>query len=144
MSEILKLMAIFPHPDDETLGLGPTLAKYSAEGAETYLVCATRGERGWNGPEDENPGFSALGKVREGELHCAAETLGLHEVSLLDYIDGDVDQSMPHEIISSIVTHLRSPEVVVTFCSDSNCGHLTYRWRSSRSSPGLRGRCAIH
>jgi LmbE family N-acetylglucosaminyl deacetylase len=34
MAETLKLMAIFPHPDDETLGLGPTLEKHSAEGEE--------------------------------------------------------------------------------------------------------------
>jgi LmbE family N-acetylglucosaminyl deacetylase len=43
----LRLLAVFAHPDDETLGLGGTFAKYSAEGVETYLVCATRGERGW-------------------------------------------------------------------------------------------------
>jgi LmbE family N-acetylglucosaminyl deacetylase len=47
MNGSLKLLAVFPHPDDETLGLGPTLARYAAEGIETYLVCATRGERGW-------------------------------------------------------------------------------------------------
>src|SRR5215207_8906154 len=47
MNETLKLLAIFPHPDDETLGLGSTFARYSSEGVETYLVCATRGERGW-------------------------------------------------------------------------------------------------
>jgi LmbE family N-acetylglucosaminyl deacetylase len=68
MIEPLKLLAVFPHPDDESLGLGGTLAKYSAEGAETYLICATRGERGWNGPETQNPGLAALGHIREAEL----------------------------------------------------------------------------
>jgi LmbE family N-acetylglucosaminyl deacetylase len=123
--EPLKLLAVFPHPDDETLGMGPTLAKYSGEGVETYLLCATRGERGWNGPQEEDPGPDELGRIREGELRCAADALGLHEVTFLDYIDGDVDQAAPHEIISSIVTHLRRirPQVVVTFCSDGNYGH---------------------
>ena len=46
MTDSLKLLAIFPHPDDETLGLGSTFARYSAEGIETYLVCATRGAAG--------------------------------------------------------------------------------------------------
>ena len=41
-----KLMGIFAHPDDETLGAGGVFAKYAAEGVETYLVMATRGERG--------------------------------------------------------------------------------------------------
>jgi LmbE family N-acetylglucosaminyl deacetylase len=35
MSEKLKLMCILAHPDDESLGVGGTLAKYAAEGVET-------------------------------------------------------------------------------------------------------------
>lgn len=125
MADPLKLLAVFPHPDDETLGMGPTLAKYSAEGVETYLVCATRGERGWNGPEEENPGLAALGKIRAAELRCATQILGLHEVSLLDYIDGDVDQADPGEITAKITAHIRRirPQVVVTFGYDGNYGH---------------------
>ncbi len=46
----LKLLCIRAHPDDESLGLGGILAKYGAEGVETYLVTATRGEQGWFGP----------------------------------------------------------------------------------------------
>jgi len=125
MAESLKLLAIFPHPDDESLGLGGTLAKYSAEGVGTHLVCATRGERGWSGPEEQNPGLEALGRLREGELRCAAGVLGLREVSFLDYLDGDVDQADPEEIIAKITTHVRRirPEVVVTFPPDGNYGH---------------------
>ena len=39
-------MAVLAHPDDESLGVGPTLAKYAAEGVETFLVTATRGDAG--------------------------------------------------------------------------------------------------
>lgn len=125
MADPLKLLAVFPHPDDETLGLGGTLAKYSEEEVETYLVCATRGERGWFGSEEENPGFEALGQLREEELRCAAAQLGLREVSFLDYIDGDVDRADPKEIIAKITTHIRriQPQVVVTFSLDGNYGH---------------------
>lgn len=45
MTEQLRLMAVLAHPDDESLGLGGALARYAAEGVETYLVTATRGER---------------------------------------------------------------------------------------------------
>jgi LmbE family N-acetylglucosaminyl deacetylase len=125
MAETLKLLAVFPHPDDESLGLGPTLAKYSAEGVETYLICATRGERGWNGPEDQHPGFQALGRIREAELRCAAAPLGLHEVTFLDYIDGEVDQADPQEAIAQIASHIRRirPQVVITFPLDGHYGH---------------------
>ena len=125
MDEPLRLMAIFPHPDDETLGLGSTLARYSSEGIQTYLLCATRGERGWFDSEGPNPGLDDVARIREAELRCAAENLGLHEVSFLDYIDGDVDQARPEEIIGKIVSHARriKPQVVVTFGPDGAYGH---------------------
>jgi LmbE family N-acetylglucosaminyl deacetylase len=125
MAETFKLLAVFPHPDDETLGLGSTLTRYHAEGIETYLVCATRGERGWFDSEGPDPGLEAVGRIREAELRCAAEQLGLQEVSFLDYIDGDVDQARPEEIIGKLVSHLRriKPQVVVTFSPDGAYGH---------------------
>lgn len=95
MEEKLKLMAILAHPDDESLGAGGALAKYSAGGVETYLVCATRGERGWDGDDKGFPGLEAFGKVREAELHAAARVLGLHQVGFLDYVDGDLDPGRP-------------------------------------------------
>ena len=66
----LKLMAILAHPDDESLGIGGTLARYAAEEVETYLVTATRGERGWAGDPAANPGLVELGRVPAPEqLH---------------------------------------------------------------------------
>ena len=84
--EPLKLLAVFAYPDDESMGMGGTLAKYSAEGVETHLVCATRGERGWFGPEEQNPGLSLLGKTRTLELTNAIKELGMKGLYFLDYI----------------------------------------------------------
>jgi LmbE family N-acetylglucosaminyl deacetylase len=125
MTEALKLMCILAHPDDESLGTGGILAKYGAEGIATYLVTATRGERGWFGPEADYPGPEALGQLREAELHAAAERLGLRQVSFLDYRDGELDQADPIEAIAKIVTHLRQvrPQVVVTFDPHGSYGH---------------------
>jgi LmbE family N-acetylglucosaminyl deacetylase len=125
MTEALRLLAVFPHPDDETLGLGSTLARYAAQGVETHLVCATRGERGWFDSEGPDPGPEEVARIREAELRCAAEHLGLHEVSFLDYIDGDVDQARPEEIIGKIVSHVRriKPQVVISFGPDGAYGH---------------------
>jgi LmbE family N-acetylglucosaminyl deacetylase len=125
MNETLKLLAIFPHPDDETLGLGSTFARYSSEGVETFLICATRGERGWFESEGPDPGLEGVARIREGELRCAAEHLGIQEVSFLDTIDGDVDQADPGEIIGKLVSHIRriKPHVVVTFGPDGAYGH---------------------
>jgi LmbE family N-acetylglucosaminyl deacetylase len=125
MKESLRLLAIFAHPDDESLGAGSTLAKYSAEGVETYLICATAGERGWNGEEKDNPGFFELGKIRKNELRCAAETLGIKQVFFLDYIDGDLDQANPQEAIDKLAAIIRKvrPQVALSFGPDGAYGH---------------------
>jgi LmbE family N-acetylglucosaminyl deacetylase len=123
--EPLRLLAVFAHPDDESMGMGGTLAKYSAEGVETYLVCASRGERGWFGPEEQNPGLSGLAQIRTRELENAVRELGMKGLNFLGYIDGEVDQAPHAEIVSKIVTHIRRirPQVVVTFPPDGNYGH---------------------
>ena len=125
MANALKLMAVLAHPDDECLGNGGILAKYAAEGVETYLVTATRGERGWFGSESDNPGLEALGRIREAELCAAAEVLGIHHVDLLGYIDGDLDTANPTEAVAKIAGYLRQvrPQVVVTFGQYGAYGH---------------------
>ena len=124
MAEKLKLMTVLAHPDDESLGAGGTLVKYGKEGVETYLVTATRGERGRFGNE-ENPGIEIVAKTRETELRAAAKELGIKEVAFLDYIDRDLDKADHREVISKIVTHLRriKPQVVITFGPDGAYGH---------------------
>jgi LmbE family N-acetylglucosaminyl deacetylase len=121
----LKLLCVFAHPDDESMGMGGTLAKYAAEGAETYYVCASRGERGWFGPEEQNPGLERLGQIRTQELENAVKELGMQGLYFLDYIDGDVDKADHAEAIGKIVTHIRriQPHVIVTFPPDGNYGH---------------------
>jgi LmbE family N-acetylglucosaminyl deacetylase len=123
--EPLKLMCVLAHPDDESLATGGILAKYAAQGVQTYLVMATRGERGWFGPAAADPGPQALGRVREAELRAAAQVLGLSEVVYLDYSDGELDQVEHSAAIAKIVTELRRirPDVVVTFDPNGMYGH---------------------
>jgi len=121
----LKLLAIFAHPDDESMGMGGTLAKYSVEGVDTSLVCASRGEQGWFGPEEQNPGCERLGQIRTMELQNAVKELGMKELHFLNYIDGELDKADPTEVIGKIVSHIRriQPQVIVTFPPDGNYGH---------------------
>jgi LmbE family N-acetylglucosaminyl deacetylase len=122
---VKKLLVVFAHPDDESMGMGGTLAKYASQGVETYYVCASRGERGWFGPEEQNPGLGTLGQIRTRELESAVRELGMQELHFLDYIDGEVDQAGLAEIIGKIVSQIRRirPQVVVTFPPDGNYGH---------------------
>ena len=75
MNKELKLLAVLAHPDDESLGFGGTLAKYAAEGVETYLITATRGECGRFGALGKTGDPIEVGRVREAELRAAAAVL---------------------------------------------------------------------
>jgi LmbE family N-acetylglucosaminyl deacetylase len=125
MNPTLRLMCVFAHPDDESMGTGSTIAKYTSEGIETYLVAATRGERGWGGSENDYPGQIPFGKLRQAELIAASQVLGIRQVYFLDYIDGELDQVNPNQAIHKICNLLRlvRPQVVVTFGPDGAYGH---------------------
>lgn len=120
-----RLLAILAHPDDESLGNGGMLAKCAEEGVATYLLTATRGERGWFGPPDEYPGPRELGRIRERELRAAAKRLGIREVVLLDYVDGELDRAEPGVVVAALVREIRRlrPQVVVTFDPWGLYGH---------------------
>jgi len=130
------LLAIFAHPDDEAFGTGGSLARYAASGAQVALICATRGEVG----EISDPSFATpetLGEVRESELRCAAETMGVRELVFLDYRDsgmiGTPENQDPRafinapaaEVVQSLVSAIRRirPDVVVTFEPNGGYGH---------------------
>jgi len=117
-------MCVLAHPDDESLGTGGAVAKCAAEGVATYLVTATRGERGRFG-DKESPGPEIVGKAREAELLAAARELGIKEVKFLDYPDGALDKVDAAEAIEKIAGHLRrvKPHVVITFGPEGAYGH---------------------
>ena len=125
MNRRLRLLAVLAHPDDESLGFGGTLGRYAAEGVETYLVTATRGERGRLGSRGKGADPGEVGRVREAELRAAAAALGVREVSLLNNPDGAVDQVPATTAIRAVVSHIRriQPDVVVTFGPDGAYGH---------------------
>lgn len=121
-------MAVLAHPDDETFGMGGTLAYYARQGVKVYLLCATRGEVGMM-EEQYMQGYHSVAEVREAELRCAAGTLGLAGVNFLGYRDsgmpGTPDNRHPQalaaapieEVAANIVHYIRllKPQVVITF-----------------------------
>ena len=122
-------MVVLAHPDDESLGVGGSIAKYASSGVDVFLVTATRGEggrfRGHRNGDVQHPGPVALARIREAELRAAAAVLGIREVSLLEYPDRQLDAVDPREIIGRIAAHVRRvrPDVLVTFGPDGGYGH---------------------
>ncbi len=123
-----KLLSVLAHPDDETFGMGGTLALYAQRGVEIHLICATRGEVGEIDPEFKETIKSAA-CLRTQELRCAAEVLGIQHLHILNYRDSGMPGSeanthpkalaaQPIEKVAGEVAHLIrqiKPDVVLTF-----------------------------
>lgn len=118
-------MCVLAHPDDESLGMGATLARYHEEGVVLSVVTATRGERGRFFDDTDRPSMATIGNVREQELRNAIKILGVDRLHLLNYLDGDLDKADPKEAVARIVDCIRAdrPQVVVTFAPDGAYGH---------------------
>ena len=122
------ILAVLAHPDDESFGMGGTLALYAERGVDVHLVCATRGEVG-EMDEKYMKGFNSIAERREAELRCAADNLGLAGVYFLDYRDsgmpGSPDNEHPNALFAQpletvaekVVAYIRDlkPDVVLTF-----------------------------
>ena len=93
-----RLLAIVAHPDDETVAIGGTLARYSHQGAQTYVIIATDGDVG-HAPEGLK-GHSSVAEMRATELECAARSLGLGALCDLGQFGGgrlEVDDDVAAE-----------------------------------------------
>jgi LmbE family N-acetylglucosaminyl deacetylase len=113
-----------------------TLALLSSQGIPIHLLCATRGEGGETG-EPPVCDRQELGLVREQELRCAAEALGIRTVTILNYVDplvGPDEALFPFECsYDTLVGQIREmirrvgAEVVLSHGSDGEYGHPAHQ-----------------
>lgn len=122
------ILSVLAHPDDETFGMGGTLALYAQQGVKVHLICATRGELGEIDPEYKETIKSAA-CLRTQELRCAADILGIDQLYFLNYRDSGMPgaeanhhpqalAAQPVEKVAGQVADLIrqiKPDVVITF-----------------------------
>jgi len=121
------VLAVFAHPDDESLACGGTLARLADAGARVVLVCASRGAKGSTSDPSLVP-EGDLGLARTRELHNAAATLGIADVLVMDHPDGALRWDHVPELHADIVAaidHYR-PDAVITFGKDGLYWHLDH------------------
>jgi N-acetyl-1-D-myo-inositol-2-amino-2-deoxy-alpha-D-glucopyranoside deacetylase len=128
MADKKVLLSVLAHPDDESFGMGGTLAYYADQGVDVYLICATRGEVGEVAPEYLK-NYHSIGELREAELRCASAHLGLAGIHFMDYRDsgmvGSPENDHPEAFINAPVDEVArkiaslirevKPQVVLTF-----------------------------
>ena len=82
-----KILAFFPHPDDEVTVSG-TLMNLLENGNEVYLVTLTKGEAGNSMGEHTK---SELAQLRTLEMERSAELIGVTQLNLLNYPDSGLE-----------------------------------------------------
>ena len=137
----LTLMAVHAHPDDEALGTGGILARYSDEGIRTVLVTCTNGElgdgRGGAKPGEAGHDEAEVVAVRHKELLASCDVLGVTHLEMLGYRDSGMD-GWPQNTadgafwtipvaqaaarLSRLMEHYQ-PQVVVTYDEHGLYGH---------------------
>jgi LmbE family N-acetylglucosaminyl deacetylase len=118
------VLAVFAHPDDESLLAGGTLAACARAGLEVGLLSLTRGELGPRGdPALATP--EALGAARAQELQAAADALGASWAECMDYPDGELQSWSADEVASQLRRRIAwwRPEAVITFAPEGLYWH---------------------
>ena len=112
----MRILYIFPHPDDESFGPSRAMAAQRRQGHDVYLLTLTRGEAtkvrhkfGWS--------LEQMGEARYRELVNVKTTLDLTDLRVLNLPDGGLKELDPWAIEQLIRDEILrvEPHVVVTF-----------------------------
>jgi LmbE family N-acetylglucosaminyl deacetylase len=105
-----RLIVFAPHPDDETLGCGGTIAKKVKRGYDVIIVVMTDGRHALSNAFGilHNPTPDEIKNIRRSEANTAMEILGVPKKNIifLDFEDGTLGHINNHEELVTKITEL--------------------------------------
>lgn len=113
-----KVLCIQPHPDDNEVGMGATVAILTKNGCQVDYLTITDGSLGALSPELMG---ANLAKVRKEEVKSAGDLLGVTNYHYLDLEDGTLND-IP-KLSAEIAEVIRQEQYDMIFCPDPG---LTY------------------
>lgn len=114
----MRVLVISPHPDDETIGAGGTIARHVAEGDEVSLCIVTQG---YSPPWPEG-----IVETARRQVEAAGKVLGIKETIFLGFPTVKLNTVPNTELTSAVQKTVdeTKPEVVYTsWASDVNQDH---------------------
>lgn len=112
----MRILYVFPHPDDESFGPALAISRQRREGHEVFLLTLTRGGAT---RQRERLGLSVdqMGEVRLGEMRAVERVLDLSGMTVWDFPDSGLTEMDPRRLERPIAEHVRElePDVVVTY-----------------------------
>lgn len=119
-----SILYVFPHPDDESFGPAPLLARQQRQGHDVHLLTLTRGEAT---SQRKRLGLSKedMAQTRYEEMMNVADVLDLASIRVLQYPDGGLAETNPLMLEDTVAEHLHRTEadVVVTYPVHGVSGH---------------------
>jgi N-acetylglucosamine malate deacetylase 1 len=130
---VQRILVIAPHPDDESLGCGGTLAQM-APSCDVHVLLVTNGDGGGELP----PGTS---ETRKREMENAVRALGIaNPVMHFDEPDGKfADSPRFRAALAELVVRLQPQWVFLPWLEDSHADHA----RIARASSEVLARSAV-
>ena len=119
------ILVVAAHPDDEVLGCGGSMAKWSKNGNDIHVLIMAEGATSRDEKRNRNAKKKELTNLSKS-ARKAGEILGVQSVNLLDYPDNRMDSVDFLEVVKSLEKYIRKykPNVVVThFANDLNIDH---------------------
>jgi len=132
----MKILVIAPHPDDEVLGCGGTIKKYSNSGDQIYLCIVTK---------PYIPDWSEdYIKEKKKQIKKSNEVLGFEKTFFLDLPVVKLDiigQKKLNDLIYNCIKEVNPEVIYIPFFSDINKDHQLISKASMvavRPKPGLK------
>jgi LmbE family N-acetylglucosaminyl deacetylase len=113
-AELLKLLCITAHPDDEVGSFAGTLLQCVRRGIETQVVCLTDGQAATHRGNARNG--EELGRMRREEFANACKLLRVTRTEVLEYPDSALDRVSLFDVVGVITKRIRQirPQVIAT------------------------------
>lgn len=114
----MNIMVFAPHPDDEVLGVGGTIAKRVSEGHNVYVVIATKGY-----PPVFDEGFVDAGRC---EAESAHKYLGVKKTVFLDFPALSLDRVSRSELnsaFSKLISEYSPSDIYIPHIGDMHIDH---------------------
>ena len=118
-----RVLVIAAHPDDEVLGVGGTIAKYSAEGVDCHLLIVTDGSSSQYRDSDH---LHEIIEAKKLETKDCADLMGFRSIHYGELPDMKLDRT-PHvvinQVIEKVIDEIRPDTVFTHFWGDVNRDH---------------------
>jgi LmbE family N-acetylglucosaminyl deacetylase len=133
-----KVLILAPHPDDESIGCGGTIALYSSKGIDVHLAVISSGE---NIALEYSKDID-IAAVRRRELEVSSQILGIKNVYFLGFPDGQLalNKEGIEEKLKEIIDKI-NPDIIFAPCPFEH--HADHRAVSEAAISFLIKGCAF-